>query len=139
MKGKFLTTRWNNIFSIVLLSVATFFVIAVLTGMEVPFAGGGQTSFIALVVIGGIGCAVSETQSALRFRRTKWRWKRHTHPLTIAGVILGVFALILIIRTFSGLDTGFITGYTTAFLVLAVVIFILFGLNIGRNACLSIG
>jgi len=137
MKGKFLTARWNNIFSIVLGLVAVFFVIAVLTGMKVPFAGGGQTSFIALVIIGGIGCAVSESQSAARYKQTKWRWKRHTHPLTIAGDILGVFALILIIRTFSGLNTGFITGYTTAFRVLAVVIFILFGLNIRRNVVLK--
>lgn len=133
----FLTTRWNNIFSIVLLCVAIFFVIAVLTGMAIPFAGGGQMSFIALVVIGGIGCAVSETQSALRYRQTEWRWKRHIHPLTIAGQVLGILALILIIRTFSGMDTWFITGYTTAFPVLAVIIFILFGLNLQRNAVLK--
>jgi len=137
MKGKFLTARWNNIFSIVLGLVAVFFVIAVLTGMKVPFAGGGETSFAVLVVIGGIGCAVNEVQSTLRFRPTKWRWKRHAHPITIAGQILGIFALILIIRTFSGMNTGAITGYTTAFWVLAVVIFILFGLNIRRNAVLK--
>ena len=137
MKARFLTTRWNDVFSIVLGLVAVFFVIAVLTGMKVPFAGGGQTSFIVLVVIGGIGCAVSESQSAARYKRTTWRWKRFTHPLTIAGQILGIFALILIIRTFSGLNTGAITEYTTAFLVLAVVIFILFVLNLGRNAVLK--
>jgi hypothetical protein len=133
----FLTTRWNNIFSIVLLCVAIFFVIAVLTGMALPSAGGGQTSFIVLVVIGGIGCAVSETQSALRYRQTEWRCKRHTHPLTIAGQVLGILALILIIRTFSGMDTWLVTGYTTAFRVLAVIIFILFGLNLQRNAVLE--
>jgi hypothetical protein len=137
MKAGFLTTRWNNIFSIVLGLVAVFFVVAVLTGMNVPFAGGGQTSFIVLVVIGGIGCAVNEVQSSLRFRPTKWRWKRHGHPITVVGQILGIFALILIIRTFSGLNTGAITGYTTAFLVLAVVTFILFVLNFGRNALLK--
>jgi hypothetical protein len=137
MKERFVTTRWNNVFSIVLGLVAVFFVVAVLTGMKVPFAGGGQTSFIVLVVIGGIGCALNEVQSTLRFRPTRWRWKRHAHPVTIAGQILGIFALILIIRTFSGLNTGAITGYTTAFLVLAVVIFILFVLNLGRNAVLK--
>ena len=94
-------------------------------------------SFIALVIIGGIGCAVSEFQSALRYKHTEWRWKRFTHPLTIGGVILGILALILIIRTFSGMDTWFVTGYTTAFRVLAVIIFILFGLNLGRNAVLK--
>ena len=137
MKTRFVTTRWNNVFSIVLGLVAVFFVIAVLTGMKVPFAGGGQTSFIVLVVIGGIGCAVNEVQSTLRFRPTKWRWTRHAHPITIAGQILGIFALILIIRTFSGLNTGAITGYTTAFLVLAVITLILFALNLGRNAVLK--
>ena len=136
MKGEFLTTRWNNIFSIVLGLVAVFFVIAVLTGMKVPFARGDQTRFIALVIIGGIGCAVSETQSALRFRQTEWRWRRHSHPLSIAGQVLGILALLLIIFTFQGRDVLFITGYTTAFPVLAVIIFILFGLNIRRNAVL---
>ena len=137
MKARFLTTRWNNVFSIVLGLVAVFFVVAVLTGMKVPFAEGDQTSFIVLVVIGGIGCAVNEVQSTLRFRPTRWRWKRHGHPITIAGQILGIFALVLIIRTFSGLNTGAITGYSTAFLVLAIVIFILFALNLGRNAVLK--
>ena len=55
MKVEFLTVRWNNIFSIVLLCVAVFFVTAVLAGANVPFAGGGISSFITLVVIGGIG------------------------------------------------------------------------------------
>ena len=55
MKVEFLTVRWNNIFSIVLLCVAVFFVTAVLTSANVPFAGGGISSFITLVVIGGIG------------------------------------------------------------------------------------
>jgi len=55
MKDKFLTTRWNNVFSIVLGLVAVFFVIAVLTGMKVPFAGGGEASFSALLYIGGFG------------------------------------------------------------------------------------
>ena len=137
MKARFLTTRWNNVFSIVLGLVAVFFVVAVLTGMSVPFAEGGQTSFIVLVVIGGIGCALNEVQSTLRFRPTRWRWKRHGHPITVAGQILGIFALILIIRAFSGLNTWAITGYTTAFLVLAVVTLVLFVLNLGRNAVLK--
>jgi len=131
------TARRNNIFSIALGFVAVFFVIAVLTGMKVPFAGGGQTSFIVLVVIGGIGCAVNEVQNIFRFRPTKWRWKRHAHPITIAGQILGIFALILIIRTFSGLNTGAITGYTMGFTVLAVIIFVLVGFTILRNAFLK--
>jgi len=67
-----------------------------------------------------------------------WGIRRRTkHPLTIAGSVLGVLALLLVIFTFNGTDIGFITGYDTAFLVLAVLIFILFGLNIRRNAVLK--
>jgi hypothetical protein len=49
-----------------------FFITAVLIGLNVPFAAGGETSFITLVVIGGIACAGSEAQSALRFKRIGW-------------------------------------------------------------------
>jgi len=137
MKDKCLTVKWNNVFSLVLGFVTFLFVIIVLTGLRVPFAEGGQTSFIVLVVLGGIGCAVSETQSVFRYRPTRWRWKRHSHPITIAGQVLGILALILIICTFNGISILFITGYDTAFRVLAIIIFALFGLNIRRNAILK--
>lgn len=137
MKGEFSTTRWNNIFSIVLGIVALFLVIVVLTGIIGPIAAGSLASFTTLVVIGGIGCAVSETHSAIRFKQTKWRFKRHIHPLTVIGQVLGIFALLLIIFTYMDTNIGFISGYTTAFIALAVIIFILIGLNIGRNAVLK--
>ena len=134
---KFLTVRWNNIFSIVLLCVTVFFVIAVLAGANVPLAGGGISSFITLVVIGGIGCGLSEGQSIMRSKRHKQNTGKSTylkrHPLTIIGEVLGIFALLLIILTFYGRNIGFITGYSMAFLVLAVIIFVLFGLNLRRN------
>ena len=137
MKDEFLTARWNNIFSIVLGIVALVFVIIVLTGIIDPIALGSWASFTTLVVIGGIGCAFSEVHSTIRFKPTKWRWKRHIHPLTVIGQVLGIFALLLIIFTYMGTNIGFITGYTTAFIALAVIIFILFGLNIRRNAVLK--
>jgi hypothetical protein len=55
MAVEFATARSNNIFSIVLLCITVFFVIAVLIGLNVPFAGGGEASFVALGVIGGFG------------------------------------------------------------------------------------
>ena len=45
------TTRWNNIFSIVLGLVAAIYVIVVLTSTVL----GDAASFIGLVVIGGFG------------------------------------------------------------------------------------
>jgi len=51
MKEKYLSRRWNDIFSIVLLIVTAVFVIVVMTGIvEVGFA-----SFTALVFIAGVG------------------------------------------------------------------------------------
>lgn len=137
MKDKYLAVKWNNVFSIVLGFVTFFFVIAVLTGFKAPFAEGGQTSFILLVVLGGIGCAVSEIQSAFRYKPTQWRWKRHRHPISIAGQVLGISALIVIICTFSGTSILFVTGYDTAFRVLAIIIFALFALNVRRNTILK--
>ena len=91
-----------------------------------------KRSFIGLVIIGGIGCLVSETQSTVRFARTKWRIKRHTHPVTIIGILLGAAALAIIILTFNG-----VMVYMTGFIALTVIIFLLFGFNILRNALLK--
>ena len=58
--------------------------------------------------------------------------KRHTHPTTIIGDILGVGVLVIILLTFYS-----IMGYMTGFIALAVIIFIKVGLNILRNAILK--
>ncbi len=137
MKSESLTARGNNIFSIVIGIVALVFVIIVLTGSIDPITRGSWVSFTVLLVIGGIGCAVSEAHSAIRYKQTKWRGKRFTHPLTIIGQVFGILALLLVIFTYGGKSIGFFTGYATAFPTLAVIIFILIGLNIGRNAILK--
>ena len=51
-------------------------------------------------------------------------------------MVLGTLALLVIIFTFYHIDIGFITGFATAFIVFAVLIFILFGLNLRRNVVL---
>ncbi len=76
----------------------------------------------------------------MRFVRIGWGIKKRIkHPLTIAGMILGILSLVLIIFTYSGRDIGFLTGYTNAFAALAVLIFLLVGLNLRRNALLTRG
>jgi hypothetical protein len=45
------TPRWNTIISLVLGVLAAILFVAVLTGLNIPFAQGGMTSFIALAVI----------------------------------------------------------------------------------------
>jgi len=74
----------------------------------------------------------------VRFVRIGWGIKKRIkHPLTIAGMILGILALLLIIFTYKGIDIGFLAGYTSAFIALAVLIFVLVGLNLRRNAALT--
>ena len=68
----------------------------------------------------------------MRFARTSWRIKRHFHPTTITGLILGAGVLVLIILTFNGT-----IGYTVGFIVLAVIILAKVGINILRNALLK--
>jgi hypothetical protein len=51
MKEKYLTRRWNDIFSIVILIATAVLVIVIVTGL----AEFGFASFTALVVIGGVG------------------------------------------------------------------------------------
>ncbi len=74
----------------------------------------------------------------MRFVRIGWGIKKRIkHPLTIAGMILGILTLLLIIFTYKGIGIGFLTGYTSAFIALAVLIFVLVGLNLRRNAALT--
>jgi len=74
--------------------------------------------------------------NAVRFVRRGWGIKKRVkHPLTIAGMILGVITLILIISTYSSeIVFGFITGYFESFIALTILIFVLTGLNLRRNA-----
>ncbi|MHA1676642.1 MAG: hypothetical protein ACTSU6_05630 [Candidatus Njordarchaeales archaeon] len=71
----------------------------------------------------------------MRFVRIGWRIKKRIkHPLTIAGMILGIIALILIIFTYSKMYFWFITGFNQGFVALTVLILVLIGLNLRRNA-----
>ena len=51
MKEKYITKRWNDIFSIVILIAAAVLVVLVVTGL----VESGFASFTALMVIGGVG------------------------------------------------------------------------------------
>ena len=51
MKERYLTRRWNDIFSIVILIVTVVLIVLVLTGL----VDGGFKGFTTLVVVGGVG------------------------------------------------------------------------------------
>ena len=69
---------------------------------------------------------------SVRFARTKWRTKRHYHPISITGHVLGGAALAVILLTFNG-----IMGFTAGFIVLAVIIKVKVGLTVLMNAVLT--
>jgi hypothetical protein len=68
----------------------------------------------------------------VRFARTNWRAKRFTHPTTIAGMLLGGAALVVILLTFFGTIL-----YTMGSIVLVIIIFVKIGFNMLRNAILK--
>ena len=99
--------------------------VAVLAGLNVPFAEEGMTSFIALTVISIATCVVNAL-SAARFgwtNSTYW-----TNPMTIIGMVLGIASIILIVLTLAG-----VTEPTIAFSVLGVIVFLKVGLKILQN------
>ena len=137
MEGETLTARRINIFSTVIGILSLVFFIIVLTGITGTVTRQSWISFTVLLSIGGIGCVVSSVYSAIRYKQTKWRWKRHLHPTMIASHALGILALLLAIFTYRGTNIGFLTGYGSAFVALAVIIFVMIGLNILKNAMLK--
>ena len=46
-----MTARWNTLISLVLGVLAAILFVAALAGLNLPFAEGGLTSFVALAVI----------------------------------------------------------------------------------------
>jgi hypothetical protein len=122
IKANFLIKRWNTILSSMLRFLLVGFVIAVMTGIKIPFVSGEKTSFIILI---HIGVAVSIVSN--------WRFiigLRWTDPINIIGSILGVAATLIIIFTLKDIDIPLISGYTMAFQVLAVLLFLKVGLKI---------
>lgn len=130
-----MTARWNTIISLAFGVLAAILFIAVLTGLNVPFAGGGMTSFIALAVIGVAACVASNSHSATMFGWTSSTY--WTNPMSIIGMVLGAIALLLIVLTVIGINIPFVTGYTTAFTILGVIVFLKVGLKILQNAMLK--
>ena len=124
-----ISARWNTIVSLVLGVLAAILFISVLSGLDVPFAEGGMTSFAALAVI-SIGTCVANAFYAARFWQTNSTY--WTNPMTIIGMVLGVASLLLIVFTLIG-----VTGVTMAFTVLGVIVFVKVGLKILQNAVLK--
>ncbi len=121
-----MTARWNTRISLVFGILAAIFFVAVMTGVDFPFAAGGMSSFMTLAVIGVVACVVGNSHSAVRFGWTSTTY--WTNPMSVIGMVLGAASLILIILTLAG-----ITGPTIAFTVLGIIVFLKVGLKILQN------
>lgn len=122
MKAKYDFKRWNLILLNILRILLVFFVLAVLMGMNFPFAAGEKSKFIALIYMGVAVGVVSNWRFIIGL---KWN-----DPINIIGSLLGVAATLVIVYTVKDMRMPVISGYKAAFLVLAILLVIKIGLKI---------
>ncbi len=108
------TSSANGIITLVLGLVAAGLVFMVLTGRHVPIVGNGAGALLTLGLIGIAMCTLSGIGSV----QSTLGW---THPLTIAGSILGVLALLVIALPLFGIRLPLIADTRSAVLALAII------------------
>ncbi len=120
------TSSANGIITLVLGLVAAGLVFMVLTGRDVPIVGNGAGALLTLGIIGIAMCALSGIGSV----QSTLGW---THPLTIAGSILGILAVLVVALPLFGVHLPLIADTRSAVLALAVIMLIKVGLmGVGR-------
>jgi hypothetical protein len=107
------STQWNSVLSATLGVVAVFFATAYLLGMGVPLAVSDRAAFYALAATGFGMCMLSMGRTA-----TGLGW---THPVTIAGIVLGALIVLLVVAVAAGWPVPFIPTDRAAFIVVAVL------------------
>jgi hypothetical protein len=115
------TSPANGIITLVLGLLAAGLVFMVLTGRDVPIVGNGAGALLTLGIIGIAMCTlggIGSVQSTLGW----------THPLTIAGSILGVLALLIVALPLFGVRLPLIADTRSAVLTLAVIMLVKVGL-----------
>ena len=115
------TSSANGIITLVLGLLAVGLVFMVLTGRDVPIVGNGGGALLALGIIGMAMCTLSGIGSV----QSTLGW---THPLTIAGSILGVLALLVVALPLLGVRLPLIADTRSAVLALTVIMLIKVGL-----------
>ncbi len=115
------TSSANGIITLVLGLLAVGLVFMILTGRDVPVVGNGSGALLALGIIGMAMC----TLSGIGTVQSTLGW---THPLTIAGSILGVAALLVVALPLLGVHLPLIADTRSAVLALAVIMLLKVGL-----------
>jgi peptidoglycan/LPS O-acetylase OafA/YrhL len=114
--------RWNFFLLWTLRIILLMFVIAVLVGIQFPFAHGYKSSFIALIHLGVAVGIVSNWRFIIGL---KWN-----DPINIVGSILGIVATLVIVFAIKEMEAPLVTGYQAAFYALGVLLVIKIGLKV---------
>jgi hypothetical protein len=91
--GNMQSNAFNPMAAIGLGAIAAIIVGAALANASLPWLGSGRGPFIALVIVGLVLCGVGMGPFGYRMG-----W---AHPLTIAGILLGITALVVIVAGFA--------------------------------------
>ncbi len=114
--------RWNLSLLYLLRGGLVLFVLAVLIGVEFPFASGDKSNFIVLI---HIGVAVGILSNWRFIVGLKW-----TDPINIIGSVLGAAGVLVIFFAIKEIKTPLLPGYGAAFKVLGVLLIVKTGLKI---------
>ncbi len=122
MNTQLATTNWNGLASGALGLVAILFMAAYLMNWKLPMISNDRAALYTLAVLGFAMCTISMGRTA-----TALGW---THPITIAGIVLGVLILGLVIATAAGWRLPLIGTDRAALIALAVMGLAKWGLGI---------
>jgi uncharacterized membrane protein YccC len=130
MNSPAISFNWTALLSSVLGLAAALAVGAHLAGWKVPFIATDRTAFYALAVLGFGMCTLSMGQTT-----THLGW---THPITIAGVVLGVLIVLLVVVVLAGRQPLWIANDRVALLILTVAVIVKWGLGVYSRMVLKV-
>lgn len=88
--------------------------ILTLTGVKLPILVDERTAFYVLAAAGFLACSLGMAKISI-----EQGW---THPITLAGMILGTLAMLLVAAVYFGFSLPFITDDRAALIALTAVI-----------------
>jgi hypothetical protein len=112
----------NDVFIVVLGLAAAALVFFTLTGRSVPLISDDRGALLALGLVGLVMCTLGGVGTV----QSQLGW---THPITIAGAILGVAAMLIVILPLINVKLPVLATDRSAFIALAVVMLIKVGLS----------
>jgi len=130
MNTQAISFNWTALLSGGLGLGAALVVGAHLAGWKVPLIATDRSAFYALAILGFGMCTLSMGQTT-----THLGW---THPITIAGVALGVLITLLVVVVLAGWQPLLIANDRVALLILMAAVFVKWGLGVYSRMVLKV-